>query len=220
LTLYQLAAEQTWQLPVEKLTLYHFRTNTPCSCRPRDGVQLNETKRLVLEIAEGIAQQKFPAIENQYCPCDFPEYCPYYRQQYMIPELAQPAILDGVTVTETVEHYVSLQNQIKELQSQFEGIRQQLIDFCQTEGLNRVYGSAHAITYKLVEKTGFNEDDVRALLECEGLWYKVLSLDQSRLRQLIADEMVTKDVREKLETLRQVISAYPQLWVKKVTEEE
>ena len=138
----------------------------------------------------------------------------------MIPELAQPAILDGVTVTETVEHYVSLQTQIKELQSQFEGIRQQLIDFCQTEGLNRVYGSAHAITYKLVEKTGFNEDDVRALLECEGLWYKVLSLDQSRLRQLIADEMVTKDVREKLETLRQVISAYPQLWVKKVTEEE
>jgi len=220
LTLYQLAAEQTWQLPVEKLTLYHFRTNTPCSCRPRDEVQLNETKRLVLEIAEGIAQQKFPAIENQYCPCDFPEYCPYYRQQYMIPELAQPAILDGVTVTETVEHYVSLQTQIKELQSQFEGIRQQLIDFCQTEGLNRVYGSAHAITYKLVEKTGFNEDDVRALLECEGLWYKVLSLDQSRLRQLIADEMVTKDVREKLETLRQVVSAYPQLWVKKVTEEE
>ena len=220
LTLYQLAAEQTWQLPVERLTLYHFRTNTPCSCGPRDKVQLNETKRLVLEIAEGIAQQKFPAIENQYCPCDFPEYCPYYRQQYMIPELAQPAILDGVTVTETVEHYVSLQNQIKELQSQFEGIRQQLIDFCQTEGLNRVYGSAHAITYKLVEKTGFNEDDVRALLECEGLWYKVLSLDQSRLRQLIADEMVTKDVREKLETLRQVISAYPQLWVKKVTEEE
>jgi len=220
LTLYQLAAEQTWQLPVERLTLYHFRTNTPCSCRPRDEVQLNETKRLVLEIAEGIAQQKFPAIENQYCPCDFPEYCPYYRQQYMIPELAQPAILDGVTVTGTVEHYVSLQNQIKELQSQFEGIRQQLIDFCQTEGLNRVYGNAHAITYKLAEKTGFNEDDVRALLEREGLWYNVLSLDQSRLRQLIADEMVTKDVREKLETLRQVISAYPQLWVKKIAEEE
>ena len=220
LTLYQLAAEQTWQLPVERLTLYHFRTNTPCSCGPRDKVQLNETKRLVLEIAEGIAQQKFPAIENQYCPCDFPEYCPYYRQQYMIPELAQPAILDGGTVTETVEHYASLQNQIKELQSQFEGIRQQLIDFCQTEGLNRVYGSAHAITYKLVEKTGFNEDDVRSLLEHEGLWHEVLSLDQSRLRQLIADEMVTKDVREKLETLRQVISAYPQLWVKKVTEEE
>jgi len=82
LTLYQLAAEHTWQLPVERLTLYHFRSNTPCSCGPRGKVQLDETKHLVLEVAENIAQQKFPAIENQYCPCDFPEYCPYYRQIY------------------------------------------------------------------------------------------------------------------------------------------
>jgi len=221
LTLYQLAAEQTWQLPVERLTLYHLRANTPCSCGPRDENQLNEARRLVLKVAEGIAQQKFPAVENQYCPCDFPEYCPYYRQQYITPELAQPSnTLGGVTASETVEHYVSLQNQIKELQSQLEEIKQRLVDFCQTEGLNRVYGKEHAITYKLVEKTGFSEDDVRALLEPEGLWHKVLSLDQSRLRQLIADEAVAKDVKEKLETLKQIVSSYPQLWVRRITEEE
>jgi len=221
LTLYQLAAEQTWQLPVERLTLYHLRSNTPCSCGPRDENQLNEARRLVLKVAEGIAQQKFPAVENQYCPCDFPEYCPYYRQQYITPELAQPSnTLGGVTASETVEHYVSLQNQIKELQSQLEEIKQRLVDFCQTEGLNRVYGKEHAITYKLVEKTGFSEDDVRALLEPEGLWHKVLSLDQSRLRQLIADEAVAKDVKEKLETLKQIVSSYPQLWVRRITEEE
>jgi len=59
LTIYQLAVEQTWQLPVERLTLYHLRSNTPCSCGPRDDVQLNEVKRQVLEVAAGIAQQKF-----------------------------------------------------------------------------------------------------------------------------------------------------------------
>jgi len=220
LTLYQLAAEQTWQLPVGKLTLYHFRSNTPCSCGPRDEAQLNEARRLVLEVAEGIAQQKFPAIESQNCPCDFPEHCPYYKQQYMTPELAQPAILDGITATEAIKQYVSLQSQIKELQSQFDEIKQRLIDFCQAEGLNRVYGREHAITYKLVEKTGFSEDEVRALLEPEGLWHKVLSLDQSRLRQLITDEAVAKDIRDKLEALRQVVSSYPQLWARRIVEEE
>jgi len=220
LTLYQLAAEQTWQLPVGKLTLYHFRSNTPCSCGPRDEAQLNEARRLVLEVAEGIAQQKFPAIESQNCPCDFPEHCPYYRQQYMTPELAQPAILDGITAVEAIKQYVSLQSQIKELQSQFDEIKQRLIDFCQAEGLNRVYGREHAITYKLVEKTGFSEDEVRALLEPERLWHKVLSLDQSRLRQLITDEAVARDIRDKLEALRQVVSSYPQLWVRGIVEEE
>ncbi|GAI45425.1 unnamed protein product, partial [marine sediment metagenome] len=134
--------------------------------------------------------------------------------------LIPPAVLDDSTAAETVEHYVSLQNQIKELQSQFGEIKQKLIDFCQTEGLNRIYSSKHAITYKLVEKTGFSEDEVRALLEPEGLWHKVLSIDQARLKQLIADETVVKDIREKLETLRQVVSAYPQLWVKKIMDEE
>jgi len=220
LTLYQLAAEQTWQLPVGKLTLYHFRSNTPCSCGPRDEAQLNEARRLVLEVAEGIAQQKFPAIESQNCPCDFPEHCPYYRQQYMTPELAQPAILDGITAVEAIKQYVSLQSQIKELQSQFDEIKQRLIDFCQAEGLNRVYGREHAITYKLVEKTGFSEDEVRALLEPERLWHKVLSLDQSRLRQLITDEAIARDIRDKLEALRQVVSSYPQLWVRRIVEEE
>jgi len=220
LTLYQLAAEHTWQLPVERLTLYHFRSNTPRSCGPRNETQLNEARRLVLEVAEGITQQKFPPIENQYCPCDFPEYCPYYRQQYMTPDLFQQGILGGVAVAEAVEHYVSLQSQIKELQSQFEEVKKRLIDFCQAEGLNRAYGREHAITYKLVEKTGFSEDEVRALLESEGLWHRVLSLDQSRLRQFITDEAIAKDIRDKLEALRQIVSTYPQLWARRITEEE
>jgi len=219
LTLYQLAAEQTWRLPVDRLTLYHLRSNTPCSCQPRDKEQLNEARRLVLEVAENIAEKRFPATENQYCPCDFPEHCPYYRQK-VAPEPKETDILRGMAVDEAVEKYVSLQGQIRELQLKFEEIKQVIIDFCQAEGLNRVYGREHAITYKLVERTGFSEDEVRALLEPEGLWNRVLSLDQSNLNQLITDEEVAKDIRDKLEVLRQVISTSPRLWVRRLIEEE
>jgi len=222
LTLYQLAAEQMWQLPVEKLTLYHLRSNTPCSCEPRDKKRLEQARHLVLEVAENITKERFPAIENQYCPCDFPEHCPYYRQQYMetTPESAQQGVLPGLVVADAVEQYVSLQEQMKELQSKFNELKQMIISFCQTGGLNRVYGGEHAITYKLMEKTGFTEDEVRALLEPEGLWDRVSSLDQSRLKQLLTNEEMAEDIRNKLESLRQVISTYPQLWVKKIKEEE
>lgn len=219
LTLYQMAAEQSWFLPVEKLTLYHFRSNTPCSCGPRGEAQLEQAKKLVLDVAEGIAAERFPAIESEHCPCDFPEHCPYYRQQTLL-EPKEPDILRGMAVDEAVERYVSLQSQIKELQLKLDELKQMLIDFCQAEDLKRVFGSEHAITYKMMERTGFSEDEVRALLEPEGLLDRVLSLDQTKLKQLINDEAVAEDIRNKLEALKQVISSYPQLFPRKIKEEE
>ncbi len=219
LTLYQLAAEQSWFLPVEKLTLYHFRSNTPCSCGPRSEAQLEEARRLVLEVAEGIAAEKFPAIEGERCPCDFAEHCPYYRQQTM-PEPKEPDILNGMPVAEAVERYVSLQGEIKGLELKLKELKDMIIAFCQAEGLNRVYGLEHALTYKLAERAGFSEDEVRALLEPAGLLDRVLSLDQSKLKQLISDETVASDIRNKLEALKQVISTYPQLSPKKLAQEE
>jgi hypothetical protein len=102
----------------------------------------------------------------------------------------------------------------------FEEIKQMITDFCQAKGLNRVYSEEHAITYKLVERTDFSQDEVRALLEPKGLWNRVINLNQSRLRQLITDEEIAMDIRNKLEALRQVVSSYPQLWVRRLIEEK
>ena len=219
LTLYQLAAGQSWYLPVERLTLYHFRSNTACSCPPRDEAQLEEARRLVLEVAGGIGEGRFPAIESGRCPCDFAEHCPYYRQRLIL-EPEETDILGGMGAAEAVERYVSLQNEIKELQLKFDELKQMLVDFCQAGGLNRVYGREHALTYKLVERAGFSEDEVRALLEPEGLWGRVLSFDQSKLKELISDEGVAEEVRRKLEALKQVVSTHPQLWLRRLVEEE
>jgi putative RecB family exonuclease len=222
LTIYQLAAERTWHLPVERLTLYHLRSNTACSCPPRDEARLKQARQLVLDVAENIAQEKFPAIENQNCPCDFPEHCPYYRHQYMAvaPPPARQDLLPGIAAVDAVERYASLQALIKELETQLEEAKRVIIDFCQAQELNRIYGNEHEVTYKLIERMGFNEDEVRALLEPEGLWEKVLSLDQARLKKLLADKEIASDTRKRLETLRRVTATYPQLWLKKRTEEE
>ena len=86
--------------------------------------------------------------------------------------------------------------------------------------MNRLYGSDYALTYKLVEKSGFSEEEVRALLEPAGLLDRVLSLDSTKLKELITDQSVAQDVREKLAALKQVISSYPQFWPKRLAEEE
>ncbi|MBA7674652.1 hypothetical protein ES703_82873 [subsurface metagenome] len=219
LTLYQLAVEQSWFLPVERLTLYHFRSNTPCSCPPREEAQLEEAKSLVLEVAEGIKEERFPAVESGRCPCDFPEHCPYYKHKFA-PERGETDVLDEAAVGGAVERYVTLQKEIKGLELELDELKATIAAFCQAEGINRVYGKEHALTYKMVERAGYSEAEVKALLEPEGLWPRVLGFDQFKLKELIKDEAVARELRQKLAELRQVVSASPQLWVRRLVEEE
>jgi putative RecB family exonuclease len=222
LTIYQMAAEQTWQLPVERLTLYHLRSNTPCSCAPRNKTRLEQARRLVQETADDISRGEFPATENQFCPCDFPEYCPYYKHHYMTiePQTAQQGLMPGIAAVDAVERYADLQVQVRELQKQLEEARQTIIEYCQSEGLNRVYAGEHEITYKLIERTGFSEDEVRAVLEPEGMWEKVLGFDAARLKELLADTDVPAEVKDALKSLRHVTSTYPQLYLKNCSGDE
>jgi hypothetical protein len=199
-----------------------MRSNTPISCSSRGQIQLDDAKQLVLDVADKINRQIFPATENDYCPCDFPEHCPYYRHLYSGETAATttgeapPAVIGA----SEVERYVSLQAQIKALQQELEALRREIITYCEAEGFKRVYGPENEITYQLVEMTGFNEDEVKALLEPEGLWERVTGLDQSRLKQLLSDEAIAQDVRDRVKSLRQIIATQQRLLVKKRQNED
>jgi hypothetical protein len=207
---------------VEKLTLYHLRSNTACTCPPRDKERIDQTRQLVLDVAENISRENFPATENEFCPCDFPEHCPYYRHQYIKtetqPDRQEP--LPGIAAADAVERYAEVQSQIKELEAQLEEIKQSIIDYCRTAGLNRVYGSEHEITYRLTERTSFSGDEVKAVLEPEGLWEKVMGFDQALVRKLMADKSTPDEIKKKLESLKKITSSYPQLWLRKTDAEE
>jgi RecB family exonuclease len=222
LSLYQLAVEKTWFLPVEKLTLYHLRSNTVCSCNARDSKRLAETEKLVLSTTENIAAGRFEASENSHCPCDFDAYCPYYRHKYQTATSGaeKEPTLGGMSVGEIVERYATLQSQLKELEIEAGELKRMISEYCQREEINRLYGERHAVTGQLVERAGFNEDEVRALLEPAGLWPRSVGLDQSRLKALINSGELPADLRLELEKLSRVVSTYWQLRVREIKPEE
>jgi len=220
LTLYQMAADRLWIFPVEKLSLYHLRTNSLCSCDARNKKQIDDARRIVLDVAENIGRGVFPAKENSFCPCDFPEHCPFYKHKYITEDTHDKEEEVIINIPETVERYVSAQNGIKELKAQLEEMRETIANFCQDNNLNRVFGKEYAITCKLVEKLGFNEDEIKALLEPEGLWQQVLSLDQAKLMKMARNETLAEEIKVKMAKLKKVISTSPRLWVRRVTQEE
>ena len=71
LSLYALAAREMWGKRADRLIFYNLENNTAVSST-RNGAQLEEAKACAREVAEGIAQGKFPAKVGYHCT-----YCPY-----------------------------------------------------------------------------------------------------------------------------------------------
>jgi putative RecB family exonuclease len=226
LTLYQMAAEQTWRLPVESMTLYHLRTNTPCVTLPRGKDKIDDVKRLVVDVAGKIERGIFPATEHEFCPCDFPHFCPYYKHKFPIPQTDSngQALLPGLSGTdaaaEAVNRYAALQAQIKGLEAELAAVKDKIITYCQQRDVKRVFGEESQITYRMIEKTGYDEAETKQVLEPLGLWSKVLSFDQTLLKRLITEGALTPDLKKKIENLKHITSSYPQLYLKKGGAEE
>ena len=62
--------------------------------------------------------------------------------------------------------------------------------------------------------------EVKAILEPEGWWEKVLGFDPKRINELLTDKTVSPEIKKKIKSLKRVVSSYPQLRLKKRAEEE
>ena len=81
LSLYQLGAGGIWLLPVEKLSLYHLRTNSMVEVEPRDEHTLKEARKTVHTVADSINQGEFSPKLNFTCPCDYAQFCPLFNPE-------------------------------------------------------------------------------------------------------------------------------------------
>ena len=222
LTLYQLACEQMWDMPIETLTLYHLRSNTPVSSGPRSRDQLDDASHLAISVAENIAAEKFPATENQYCPCDFPEYCPYYKHKYgeAIPDEAKSEQLRNIVIENIVERFAKLSDERKLVEKELSELKDLITYYCEAGGVNRIFGPEHSITYKVIQRTGYNEEKIKLLLESLGLWHRVLSFDPAKISEILKSDDVPQEVKERISALAEVMSSYPRLWLKELKEDK
>jgi DNA helicase-2/ATP-dependent DNA helicase PcrA len=103
LTFYQWAVEESIGLRVKKLTLYHLPSQTPVSSDARSQDRIDALKGKVLMVAHHIEEGDFPAKEGRFCPCDFPEYCPFYKHLYLSKESGKKKT--KADIQKTIENY-------------------------------------------------------------------------------------------------------------------
>ncbi len=219
LSIYYIAAEKIWGILPEKLTIYHLRSNKTFSTH-RKPDKIKETIEIIFDVLNDIEKRKFEARESPLCSfCDFHQFCPEFAHKYEIEEFPQ-MILGEVNIPESIKDYVQTKEKIKELKFKSNEIGDAIIKYCEDKGFSRVYGEKYSVTVSKVKKKGYEEDEVKKLLEDEDLLHKALSFDSKKIKDLLEDPDLSYELKRKLKDLEKVISEYNQLRYTKLKEEK
>jgi RecB family exonuclease len=204
LSIYQMAVEESFGLEVERLTFYHLRSQTPFSIGAHTKEQIEVMRNHIVEVAEGIQKQKFEPRRGNYCPCEFPQFCPYYRHQYMTEEEKKIEAFPDINIEQVVEQYGELKAEYKELDLKEKELREILVKYFEEKGVREVLSGKHRIFQVISKKDEYDENEVRKILEPEGLWERVISLNGKMLSELLADPRLPTDVRNRLDSIKTV----------------
>ncbi len=86
LSLYALAARDSWGKRADRLILYNLENNTPV-VTTRNDAQLEEAKLRVQKAADGIANREFPAEPGYQCSyCPYRNLCPATEKVVLVPQ--------------------------------------------------------------------------------------------------------------------------------------
>jgi len=168
LSTYQMAVEEAFGLEVERLTFYHLRSQTPFSVGPHSAEQIEVMRRLITEVAQGIQKERFEPKRGNYCPCEFPQFCPYYRHQYMTEEEKKIEAFPDTKIEQVVEQYGELKAKYKELDLKEQELKEILVKYFEEKGVREVLSGKHRIFQVISRKDEYDENEVRKILEPEG----------------------------------------------------
>jgi len=215
LSIYYIAAEKIWGILPEKLTIYDLRRNITLSTK-RDANQIKGAKEIIFNVSSDIERGKFEAKESPLCSfCDFQQFCPEFAHRYKIDEPPQ-MILGEINIPVAIKEYVETKEKIKELNVKVNEIGDAIIRYCEDKGFSRVFGEKYSIKISKVEKKGYEEDEVKKLLEDEDLWQNVLSFNPKRITRLLKDPNISYELKRKLKDLEKVMSEYKKLRYKEI----
>ncbi|MGD0792015.1 MAG: ATP-dependent DNA helicase [Terriglobales bacterium] len=86
LSLYALAARETWGKRADRLVFHNLENNTPV-CTTRTDAELEAAKLRVQEVAEGIARGEFPPNPKYHCAfCPYRNLCPATEKMVAAPQ--------------------------------------------------------------------------------------------------------------------------------------
>ncbi len=193
LSLYQVLVESNYTEPVERLTLYHLRSNTPLRARPRARGTLDRLHDRLGMVSDGIRAEAFEPNPGRQCSrCDFQSICPEFRP---VPAPDEPRL------QQLVDRFETLRAEERRLESDLKLTAESLHRAAEELGIHRVPGTRSVAVRRREETWQYSLDAVRPLLESSGLGARLTSGSQDEVRAIVRDRSIDPELRRRVAEL-------------------
>lgn len=200
----QLAMYSLWVLRtfgnVKKVKLiWHYLAFDKELVSERTNDQIMDLRKETIQRIKKIESAKeFPPNVSRLCDwCQFRPICPQFKHLYKIEDMKAEEYLedDGVKL---VNKYAELQNKIKDLNEEFEKVRQRLIDFAKKEEVDVVFGSDVKASIDSYESFSFpsknQRKDFNETIKQLGLWNQLAVVDTYELAKKIKNREIHEEL--------------------------
>jgi putative RecB family exonuclease len=190
LSLYQVLVESNYSEPVEGLTLYHLRSQTPIRVPPRDRASLTSLYDRLGVVSDGIRAAAYEPTPGRHCSrCDFRPLCPEFRT-------VPPA--DELRLRDLVDRFDRLRGEEHRLEAELRDAAEELHHAAEELGVHRMPGSRSVALRRREEAWQYSLESVRPALEKSGLSGRLPTGRPEEVRRLVRDPTVDAELRRKV----------------------
>lgn len=212
LSIYHLATEKHWGITPDRLSLYFLLPNQKMTTS-RTKEQIQETKEIIKQVVANIEEKKFEPKENPLCPwCDFQKLCPYGKHKYLTKE-EEP---EAVAIETVVDEYVELKGKVRSIYERLNELQAFIHQYCEEQGLARLYASKGSVLRSPRSTSTYDKAKLKEILEPLGLWEQILEVDSKKVRDLLKSEGLEEEVKQAIETAKEVNNISYTLYVRDV----
>lgn len=206
LALYSIAVRQRYKDCRDVKLFWHYLSFNKILESQRTLEQLEELKQSISNLIDAIeSESDFAPSKSALCNwCQFKSHCPLFKHQFAAEKSVQKTLTanEGVKL---VDEYAKLKEQQEELDKKLDKIKEALIDYASSEGINSIFGSSMKATLHEYEKLSFpKKEDPRQkqfldTIKKIGLWDRLAMVDVYELAKMINRKEVHEELLKLME---------------------
>ncbi len=190
LSMYQVLVERNYSGPVEGLTLYHLRTQTPLRSPHRPADRLIQLYDRVGEVSDGIRSDAYEPSPGRHCSrCEFRAMCPEFKD---VPTE------ERARLEQLVDRFATLRQEEGRLAQDLGGIAEALHREAERLGIHRMPGTRGVAIRRMEQEWRFAPEALASILKEAGLEDRMIDPDPKAIRRLLRNPSIDAEVRRRL----------------------